>query len=142
MFSKEESKKIREEFWTVFGKKYPRKWILYNTRIKDVQLRFSFDNEKAEVSLDFTSNDEIIRTYYFEKMESLKTVLLKEYFADAIYEEFYMLPEGKLISRVYTQLKQVNIHNRKDWPLVMEFLEGRMVTLERFFLEYADIIAD
>lgn len=142
MFSKEESKKIREEFWTVFGKKYPRKWILYNTRIKDVQLKFSFNNEKAEVSLDFTSNDEIIRTYYFEKMESLKTVLLKEYFADAIYEEFYMLPEGKLISRVYTQLKQVNIHNRKDWPLVMEFLEGRMVTLERFFLEYADIIAN
>lgn len=142
MFSKEESKKIRQEFWTTFEKQYPRKWILYNTRIKDVQLKFSFDNEKAEVSIDLTSSDEIVRAYYFEKLESLKTILLKEFLPDAIYEDSYILPEGKVISRVYTELKRVNIHNKKDWPIVMEFLEDRMDLLEKFFLEYADFIAD
>jgi hypothetical protein len=142
MFSKEESKKIRQEFWTSFGKQYPRKWILYNTRIKDVQLKFDFTNEKAMVSLDLTSNDEIMRAYYFEKLESLKGILLKEYLPDAIYEDSVVLPEGKLISRVYTELKGVNIHSRKDWQPVMEFLEDRMDALEKFFLEYSDYIAN
>jgi hypothetical protein len=142
MFSKEESKKIRQEFWTGFGKEYPRKWILYNTRIKDVQLKFSFDNEKASVSLDLTSNDEIMRAYYFEKLESLKAILLSEYLPDAVYEDTFVLPEGKIISRVFTEIKHVNIHNKKDWPLVMDFLENRMDALEKFFLEYSDFIAD
>ena len=142
MFSKEESKKIRQEFWTGFGKQYPRRWILYNTKIKEVQLKFDFTNENALVSLDLTSNDELMRAYYFEKLESLMAILLNDFLPDAIYEESVVLPEGKVISRVYTQLKKVNIHNRKDWPLVMEFMVDRMDALERFFLEYSDFIAD
>ena len=39
MFSKNESKKLRENFWISFGKSYPTKWILHNTKIKD----FSFE---------------------------------------------------------------------------------------------------
>jgi hypothetical protein len=35
-----------------FGKSFPRKWILYNTKIKDMAFKFSADNKKAEVSLD------------------------------------------------------------------------------------------
>lgn len=140
MFSKEESKKIRQEFWTAFGKKYSRKWLLYNTQIKDLQLKFTFDNQAARVSLGLTSNDEILRLYYFEKLISLKSILLTEYLPDAVYEEYYVLPEGKIISTIFVELKKVNIHNRKDWPLVMEFLEDRMDLLEQFFLEYRDFI--
>ena len=33
MFNREESAKIRQEFWTSFGKSFPRKWLLYNTKI-------------------------------------------------------------------------------------------------------------
>ena len=141
MFSREESKKVREEFWTSFGREYPRKWILYNTRIKEVQLKFTFTNDVAQVSLDVTSGDEIMRAYYWEKIESLKNILLSEYLPDAIFEEVYLLPEGKLVSRVYTELKNVNIHRQKDWPLVMQYLEDRMSSLELFFLEYSDYIS-
>ncbi len=38
MFSKDESKKLREDFWIFFGKSFPRKWILYNTKIKGYDL--------------------------------------------------------------------------------------------------------
>jgi len=38
MISKEESKELIQEFWTSFGKEYPHKWILYNTKIKNLQL--------------------------------------------------------------------------------------------------------
>lgn len=140
MFSKEASKKIRQEFWTSFGKEYPRKWMLYNTRIKDVQLKFTFTNEVAQVSLDITSGDEIIRAYYYDKLLSLRNILTTEYLPDIIYEEEFYLPEEKIVSRVYVELGKVNIHNKKDWPLVMEFLEDRMSSLEIFFLEYKDFI--
>lgn len=140
MFSKEESKKIREEFWTSFGKEFPRKWLLYNTKIKDVQLKFTFTNNFAQVSLDLTSNDEIMRAYYFEKLESLKTILTTDYLPDIVFEENYPLPEGKNVSRIYTEIKGVNIHNKKNWPMVMEFFEDRMNLLELFFLEYKDFI--
>lgn len=140
MFSKEEAKRIREEFWTNFGKQYPRKWMLYDTKIKEVQLKFTFTSEKAQVSLDIYSPDEVIRTYYFDKMLSLKNILLTEYLPDAEFEEDYVLPEGKIVSRVYVELTKVNVYRQKDWPAVQEFLYDRMELLELFFLEYGDII--
>ena len=140
MFSREEAKRVREEFWTNFGKEYPRKWILYDTKIKDIQLKFTFTNEVAGVSLDITSADEIIREYYYEKMIALKNILLTEYLPDAEYEAQYDLPEGKTIARVYVEIKRVNIYRKTDWPMVREFLYDRMDLLESFFLEYRDVI--
>lgn len=140
MFSREEAKRVREEFWINFGKEYPRKWVLYDTKIKDIQLKFSFTNEAAGVSLDITSPDEVIREYYFEKLLSLQNILLTEYLPDAEYEAHYDLPEGKTISRLFVEIKRVIIYRKTDWPLVQEFLYDRMDLLESFFLEYRDVI--
>lgn len=140
MFSKEDAKKVREEFWINFGKKYKRKWILYDTKIKEIQLKFSFTTEEAQVSLDITAVDEVIRAYYYEKMCSLKNILLTEYLPEAIYEEHYQLPEGKEISRIYTKLDGVNVYRKSDWPQVQDFLNVQMQLLESFFVEYKDII--
>lgn len=52
MFSKEESRILRQEFWTGFGKSFPRKWILYNTKLKGLNLKFYFDTKTALVALD------------------------------------------------------------------------------------------
>lgn len=140
MFSKAEAKKLREEFWTNFGKEFPRKWMLYDTKIKEIQLKFSFTSEAARVSLEISSNDDLIRAYYFEKLESLKTILQTEYLPDSIFEEHSQLPEGKIVSRVFAELRMVNIYRKQDWPPVQEFLNDRMELLEKFFLEYRDII--
>ena len=142
MFSREESKKLRQEFWTSFGKEFPHKWLLYNTRMKEIQLKFTFDRKVAQVSLDIDDDDELIRSYYFEKLQSLKKVLLAEYLPKAFLEENYELPEGKIISRVYTELPGVSIHNKKDWPLVKEFLAENMFKLEEFFEDFKDYIKD
>ncbi|MGB5417276.1 MAG: DUF4268 domain-containing protein, partial [Algibacter sp.] len=42
MFSKEESKRIKQEFWTSFGKSFPRKWVLYDTKLKGLSFKFHF----------------------------------------------------------------------------------------------------
>ncbi len=140
MFSKEESKKLIQEFWTSFGKEYPHKWILYNTKIKDLQLKFTFTTKFAQVSLDIVSKDEIIRAYYFEKLIALKTILETDYFPEIEFNEDYELPEGKTISRIYLQLEKVSIHNKKDWPQVFKFLNAKMLLLEDFFIEHSSYL--
>ncbi len=141
MFSREESKKIRQEFWTSFGQEYSRKWILYDTKVKEIQLKFTFAQKRAIVSLDIESDDEIIQAYYLEKLESLKTILKSEYLADIVFDAEYELPEGKTVSRIYTELQdKVSINNKSDWPEVKHFFAENMHQMELFWLEFKDFI--
>jgi len=142
MFSKEESRQIRQLFWTSFGKSFPRKWILYNTKIKGFSFKFHFDNKTAAVFLDLEDDLEN-RIKYWEKLQSLQTILLNDYLPDAIFEEEYYLDNGKEISRIHLYLdKKVSIHNKNTWQMVMEFFNEKMGAFENFFEEYKDIIKD
>lgn len=142
MFSREESKKLRQQFWTSFGLVYRRKWILYDTKIKEIQLKFSFDRKQAIVSIDVVADDELIRAYFFEKLLSLRKILQSEYLPEVIFDENFELPEGKIISRAYVQKTGLSIHNRNDWPAAMAFLAENMAKLEEFFQEYRDMLEE
>ncbi len=140
MFSKEESRILRQEFWTSFGKSFPRKWILYNTKLKGLSFKFHFDTKKALVALDLEDDLEH-RIKYWEKLEALKSILIDDYLPNAIYEEDYFLENHKEISRIYVPLEQkVSIHNKNTWRDVMEFFNQTMDLFEAFFLEYKEVI--
>lgn len=140
MFSKEESRQIREEFWTSFGKSFPRKWILYNTKIKGFSFKFHFDTKKALVALDLEDDLEN-RITYWEKLVAMKSILQDEFLPEAIFEETYFLENGKEISRIYVPLEaKVSIHNRNSWREVMEFFNEKMSLFEAFFEEYQEVI--
>lgn len=140
MFSKEESRLLREEFWTSFGKSFPRKWLLYNTKIKGVSFKFHFDNKSALIALDL-EDDLDNRINCWKKLVALKSILHNDYLPKAIYEEEYFLDNGKEISRIYLPLEQkVAIHNKNTWREVMEFFSTNMTLFEAFFEEYREII--
>ena len=139
MFSKEESRKLREEFWIAFGKSYPRKWLLYKTDIKGLNLKFHFDLKQAIVSMDVDGDLEQ-RIENWEKVISLKSILLAEYLPDILFEDEYFLENGKEISRIYVEKKQVSIHNKNTWQETMVFFYDNMSLLEDFFMEYEDIL--
>lgn len=140
MFSKEESRILRQEFWTSFGKSFPRKWILYNTKLKGFSFKFHFDTKSALVALDLEDDLEN-RIKYWEKLQALKSILLDDYLPDAIFEEAYFLDNEKEISRIYVSLEQkVSIHNKNTWRDVMEFFNEKMSLFEAFFEEYKDVI--
>lgn len=142
MYSKEDAKRIKKEFWIQFATEYPRKWLLHNTKIKDVSFKFYADNKTAAVLLDIEPREEEKRTIYYEKVESLKTILLEEHLPDAIFERNYYLENGKLISRIWVSLDQVSINNPKTWPEIFEFFNEKMTAFEIFFYEYEDYIRD
>ena len=140
MFSKEDSRLLRQEFWTSFGKSFPRKWTLYNTKIKGLSFKFYFDTKKALVALDLEDDLEN-RIKYWEKLLALKSILIEDYLPKALFEEIYYLENGKEISRIYVPLEQkVSIHNKNSWRDTMSFLNSTMHQFELFFEEYKDII--
>lgn len=140
MFSREESKQLRHEFWTSFGKSFPRKWTLYNTKIKDFSFKFYFDEKKAMVSLDIEDQELYNRIKYYEKLESLQSILKEEYLPDIIFMSTCYLDNGKEISRIYVELENVSIHNKNTWRQTMEFLNENMGKFESFWSEYEDFI--
>ncbi len=140
MFSKEESRKLRQEFWTCFGKSFPRKWILYDTKVKGLSFKFHFDTKKALIALDLEDDLEK-RIDHWEKLLALKAILHSDYLPEAIYDETFYLENGKEISRIYIPLhEKVSIHNKASWQKTMEFFNTTMVLFETFFEEYKDII--
>lgn len=142
MFSKEEALQIKKDFWIAFAAEYPRKWILYNTKIKDFTFKFHVDNKKAQVLLDIEPKDENKRIVYYEKVESLKNILMEEYLPDAIFERNFYLQNGKILSRVWVEKEGISINNKKTWPEIFEFFSEKMDAFERFFFEHEDYIKD
>ena len=142
MFSKEEALQIKKDFWIAFAAEYPRKWLLYNTKIKDVTFKFYVDNKKALVLLDIEPKDEEKRKIYYEKVESLKTILLEDYLDDVIFERNFYLETGKVISRVWVEKTGISINNKNTWPEVFDFFAEKMDAFERFFYENEDYIKD
>ncbi|WP_293891104.1 DUF4268 domain-containing protein [Flavobacterium sp.] len=142
MYSKQEAALIKKEFWTAFATVYPRKWLLYDTKIKDVTFKFYIDNKKAQVLLDIEPKEAEKRKIYFEKIESLKTILLEEYLPEAILERNFYLENGKIISRIWIEKLGVSLNNKNNWADIFAFFNETMAQFELFFYEYENYIKD
>lgn len=147
MFSKEEAKEIREEFWDQFltlsrqrrlRKKLPGDWILAQTGVKALNLRFHVDRKVAQVGIDLETRNMDKRIELFEKLESVKKILEKTMGEPMIWELDYLRENGKSVSRIYLQLENVDIYDSTTWPAAHEFMYKQMMKLEDFYREYRD----
>jgi len=141
MFSKEESTSLRKEFWKSFGKSFPRKWILYNTKIKGLSFKFVANRKNAMICLDIEHSDEMVNKILFDKILSLKTILKEDYVSEVIFDDSYTLDNKKNIRRIYINHKEkFSIYNKNTWSSCYNFYVEEMPKFELFFLEYKDII--
>ncbi|WP_291868506.1 DUF4268 domain-containing protein [Maribacter sp.] len=141
MFSKEESKRLKQDFWISFGKSFPRKWTLYDTKIKGLTFKFQFNLKIAEVSIEIDHNNLETRIELWEKLISLKNIIQEEYLPEAIFNDSFILNGDKEISKIYIQKNDVSIHNRNTWQETMVFLNTNMNLIESFFEDYKDILS-
>ncbi|MFC0777958.1 DUF4268 domain-containing protein [Flavobacterium sp. HJSW_4] len=140
MYSREESQRIKREFWVAFAEKYPRKWVLYDTKIKDFSFKFYVDNKKAQVLIDIEHRSDEKRYAYFEKLEALKNILEEEFIKDLVFEKNHTLESGKNISRIWVEKLGVGFSNRNTWDIIFDFFNKNMHALEMFYLEYDEFI--
>lgn len=147
MFSKEEEKQLREEFWNKFlnlsrqrrlRKKLPGGWILTQTGVKALNLKFHVDRKVAQVGIDLETRNMDKRIDLYEKLESVKTVLEKAMGQPMNWALEYIRENGKSVSRIYLQQEGVDIYDRDTWPAAHEFMYQNMMKLEDFYREYRD----
>jgi hypothetical protein len=148
MYTAEEKKSLRVEFWDQFrklsGKKrrrlgLPSKWVGEYTGIKYLNLKFHFDISVALVGIDIVTNDLDKRIDAYEKLEQMKKLLEEAMGSAMVWELLYITESGREISRIYKKVEGVDIYDRSCWPAVSEFLYINMINLEKFFLEYKDV---
>lgn len=142
MYSKEETQKLKREFWVTFAEKHPRKWMLYDTKIKDFSFKFYVDNKKAQVLIDIEHRNDEKRIAYFEKIEALKNILEDEFVKNLVFEKDYTLENGKTISRIWVEKLGVGVSNRNYWDEIFDFYNEKMNALELFYMEYDEFIKD
>ncbi len=149
MFTAEDKKAMREEFWTRFHsysavrrrqKGKPAKWIMNNTGIRQLKMKFEFDEDKASVGIDIETRNEERRLELFEKMEQVKKILHTTVGQEMHWEPDRVQPNGKSISRINLEMTGVSIYDRKSWEIVFPFFYKNMMKIESFYDEYRDFL--
>jgi hypothetical protein len=152
MYSKEEEKKLRLEFWTSFGrwcklapqlKGRKKSFILHHTGIADIALKFETTRREAVVMVELSQSDEGKRLHAFEVLEKYKPMIEKG-FPDGLVWDFYAEKKetGKEVCRIYTDLSPADYLQKKYWPAIFNFFIDNMTILERNFLEISEILLE
>jgi hypothetical protein len=148
MYSREEAAKIRKEFWMafdVYSRKYlgpKRKWLLYDTGIKDFVLKFDINRDYATVMLAVENRSEDKRFDTFVKLKEYE-LLYADILGDGwIWEEQYRSESGKDVCALYTRLDGVNIYKKENWTQIFDFFGINMLRLEETYEEVKPFIEE
>ncbi|MBN1819968.1 MAG: DUF4268 domain-containing protein [Prolixibacteraceae bacterium] len=152
MYSREELKILRSEFWEMFGQRcevHPelrerkKKWVLHRTKIRDVALKFEIGREDAKVMIEVSHKNENKRLQVFEILEKYKAILELGFDDDLTWDFVHEREDSqKEVCRIYTNLEGVDFHRKNDWPEIFNFFIDKMLILERIFMEIRDILLD
>lgn len=148
MFSKEEAKALRLEFWQKLGnrtrrlpgqKGRKRLWIADNTGIKGLDLRFDVGREKIIVALEINIKNEEKRLALYEKLEAAKSLFEAQFGEPMIWDFAYVRDNGREVCRVYVE-QPGDMYIKETWPEIHKFMIDRMIRLEKAFLEVKDYL--
>ena len=143
LYSREETKKLKERFWTSFGQFMSLvpgeegtkiNWINYKTGIKHLYFRMEAEGKAARIGIEVSHPDEGIRALMYEQLLAYKAVLHAELDEEWIWEEVHQDMYGKEIARVSLSMEgKASIFNQSDWPTLISFFKPRIVALDRFW---------
>jgi hypothetical protein len=142
MFKREEASRIREEFWTAFGRYMSPvlsaeglkiNWINYHTGIKDVFFRMNASQKSAAIFISLEHRDPEIQELYFEQFLELKELLHHELGEEWLWQLHIPAEEGKVVSRIYNEITDVSVFNKDHWPGLISFFKPRIIGLDAFW---------
>lgn len=142
LYSREQSKKLREQFWTRYGQYMAAvpaaegiavNWINYKTGLKFLSFRMEASQSLARISIDITHSDAGIRKMLFSQLQEYRNLLYQELQEEWTWTEQVDDGYGKTISRVEITLANVSVFNMGDWPALISFFKPRIIALDRFW---------
>lgn len=152
MYSKEEIKELRLNFWQGFKRycetqeatNYQRKrWMLNETQMRGLVFRFDVDRKSAWVILELQHKNEDRRLKVYEILERYK-VVLEEGFENDLVWEFYHKREdnGQEVCRIYTKFEDVDWHKQDLWPDIYNFFIKNMLQMEENYLAVKEVLKE
>lgn len=149
MYSKDELKQLKKEFWEGFGiycaeihamKRRKSKFMLYNTKMKSVELKFDATREGAFVILEINHPDTVKRFEIYEKLEQYKSILEKDFPHGLVWDFAFVIESGNEVCRIYSYKSGIDIHRRIQWMEFYNFMVVDMLKLEKGFKLLKELI--
>ncbi|HEY3371640.1 MAG TPA: DUF4268 domain-containing protein [Prolixibacteraceae bacterium] len=147
MYSKDETKLLRKEFWIVFARRCEivpelkhkkKKWVLYDTGLSGIDLKFEVTRKEALVMIEINSGEESRRLQIFETIQKYRKLLEVGFDKPLIWDGCYVRESGQEVCRIYTLLPNVDFHQQIQWPTIFNFLIDNMLILENNLMEIKD----
>lgn len=145
MYSKNEISRTKEAFWTTFGKYLSPvlsaegtqvHWVNYKTGIKDIRFFMEADAVKCMIGIRLSHTEPDLQQLFFEEFRKHDTTLHKYLQEDWTWKMHEKDPNGKTHSVIYTELNDVNLYKREDWPAIISFLKPRLIALDAFWSDW------
>lgn len=151
MYSKDELKNLKIEFWEGFaaycevqpylrGRK--KVWTLYNTKVRGAELKFDATREGAFVILEVNHRSEEERLEMFERLTWYKETLENDFPEGLIWDICFVRETGKQVARIYTEKRGIDFLRREHWGDFFAFMASQMYLLERNFMSIAEYLRE
>ena len=151
MYSKDELKKLKIEFWESFAaycevqpylRRRRKMWTLYNTKVKGVELKFDANRKGAYVILEVNHRQEEERLEMYERLTWYKETLEKDFPDGLIWDCCFVRETGNEVARIYVAKEGLDLHRREHWGDFFSFMARQMYLLERNFMSIAEYLRD
>lgn len=142
MYSRQEVAKLKETFWTTFGRYMQPvvpadgekvNWVNYKTGIQGIGFRMDANNKQASIAIILHHNDTAVRQQHYAQMLQLKNMLRDATGEDWNWKQDAKDEYGKTYSSIGITTTGVNILNAEDWPALISFLKPRIIALDAFW---------
>ncbi len=150
MYNREESNKLKKEFWTAFGvymKKYITvygekiHWMNFNTNCKPVYFQLDADNKTAKFCIDIRHKNADVRELFYLQILDYQNIL-NENLGDLIWLKEYLNPTGIVHPRIFIEMHGKSIFNKNDWKDLFIFFEEKIVAIKEFWDMVEDIFIE
>ena len=149
MLSKEKLKNKNIVFWEQFKKSMKNyrsvngrqmNWINYPSDVKDIYIRMEVDAKGARLCFDIQPKDDEIRSIIWEQMTELKKIMQDTMGIEAEWNEKSHYWNGRLISRIKWEDRNLNFFNEEDIPKINDFLKDKLIRFDSFYQEFKEIL--
>jgi hypothetical protein len=143
MYSKQEVSKLRQAFWTTFGK-YMKpilsadgeiiSWSNYKTGIPGISFKMEAENGNASIAIIISQADMTLHRASYNQFLLHKTMLATTLGEDDWRWEQETTDEyGRTVSTISKQLNNVSVLRSEDWPTIISFFKPRIIAVDEFW---------
>lgn len=142
MYTKQETSKQRQAFWTAFGQYMQpvlsaegiaANWVNYKTGISGIHFKMDTDTKLAQIGIVLSHKDLDIQRAHYDTFCSLSNLLHHELGETWHWQALVQDEYGKTVSKIGTELSGVNINQNGDWPVLISFFKSRIIALDAFW---------